>query len=156
MSTYLVKADSTCNIWVDGTTVQTVNSLPNKFFILDFLPAQFDHYHVEIPQAIQDGMLFFHFKNGKKQKVGVDMYGGAVLMVTYEDKPNRWFAEYTSVQEDARLVTRKWVAEQFIDDAVRIGAMTADQGIAHKITVQGFVNNLDLDQFYTDHLMYDC
>jgi hypothetical protein len=156
MSTYLVKADDTCNIWVNGETVQTVFTIQNKFFVLDHLPTPFDHYYIEIPAEVQAGMLLYHFKNGKKQKVGVDMYKGTVAMVTYDDKPYRWFAEYTVEQEAQRLLVRKWIANQFIDDAVRIGAMTADQGAAHKTTVQGFVNNSDLDQFYIDHLMYDC
>jgi hypothetical protein len=153
---YLVKSDADYHITHNGEILPVVRSLFNKLFILDTVPVDLTNYKVEIPQDVMNGMQFFDFPDGQKQKVGWNPYVTVVNMEVDPTKPSRWFTRYTDVQNAQRLATRKWVATQYAIDAVRLGYIDSGTSTLYTTQISDAISNDELDIFFTEKLLYDC
>lgn len=153
---YIVKANDGYHVTFNGDVLPVTRALYNKFFILDSIPAGLPNYSVEIPQDVMNGMEFIDFPDGQKQKVGWNPYSTVVNMEVDPTKPSRWFTRYTDAQNAQRLVTRKWLATQFVIDAVRLGYLTSDTSTLYTTQISDAISNDELNIFFSENLLYDC
>jgi hypothetical protein len=153
---YIVKADTDYHVTYNSEVLPVVRALANKFFIMDTVPADLPNYKVEIPQYVIDGMQFFDFPDGQKQKVGWNPYNTLVSMEVDPTKPSRWFTRYTDAQSAQRLATRKWVASQYVVDGTRLGNIDDLTATLYVTEILSAISNDELNIFFTEKLLYDC
>jgi hypothetical protein len=153
---YLVKADIDYHIHYNGDVLSVVRAFANRFFVMDSIPVDLPNYKVEIPPYVMDGMQFFDFPDGQKQKVGWNPYSTVVNIEIDATKPSRTLTRYTDEQNVQRLATRKWIAAQYIADATRLNKLDNDTATLYATQISDAISNDELNIFFTEKLLYDC
>lgn len=149
MPYYLVKADKTHNIQVGDEYARTIGSTINNFFVMDYLIEGMPHYHVDLPNDIWEDFTYSLWKPGKKLKRGFDPFNGQVTLEERGEGLPVTYISYSAEQLQKRMKVRKFLANVFIDDAVRQGIIQEGEALSMNMEMDQINDDDSMNLFYT-------